>query len=440
MQRFSTAALVISLCIGCPLGATKVAPIHIPLESFVLDNGMRFILLERPDAVVTSAGWVVASGSAADPVDKQGLAHLLEHMMFKGTPRVDDFSTLYAEAGATGLDARTYEDFSLYFVTLPATKVELWFWLESDRLLEPVFRHLNQERKVVVEERRQRVESHPLGRFQEELFATFWAETPYAWLPLGRPDHLERVKDRDLKQHFAEIYAPHQLAAVLVGPHDLATVERLAKRYFERLASTSAKPTAAPLPRARHGDKRLQVRASRPQLQLLYPTVPHHHGDAAALTVTAALLNGLSGRLYRHLVLDRGSASAAYALHHALRRGGYFALTAEAPPGQDADSPLADLEAEVASLVAKPPPARELLKAQNQLRADLYRRLKDPAVLVQQLLIDAGLGDWRALNTGPARIAAVTADDVQRVARTYLDPDHRLIGICRVETTAREKR
>jgi predicted Zn-dependent peptidase len=147
----------------------------------------------------------------------------------------DELSRLYTEAGATGLNAFTMHDLTGYFVTVPANKLELWFWLESDRLAEPVFREFYAERAVVHEERRLRTESTPTGRFEELLDAVFWQSHPYGWPVVGWPSDLRSISKAEADRFFATYYAPNNLTAVLVGNFDRAAVERLARRYFGRL-------------------------------------------------------------------------------------------------------------------------------------------------------------------------------------------------------------
>jgi len=222
----------------------------LPVTEVRLENGFTLLLVPRPHATMVSAGWAARVGSADEAPGQTGRSHLVEHMLFKGSRTVGtrdpaaesallreqdeiweeirelekrpgsraqrrlaeltqrfrallektralaflgEFSFLYSEAGGDGLNARTLHDLTFYWATLPAEKLELWFWLESDRLLHPVFREFYKEKAVIAEERRQRVESQPTGEVDAELRADLWKGTPYAWPPLGHRADLERV-------------------------------------------------------------------------------------------------------------------------------------------------------------------------------------------------------------------------------------------------------
>jgi zinc protease len=166
-------------------------------------------------------------------------------------------------------------------------------------------------------------------------------------------------------------------------------------------------------------------------VHLLYRTVPFGHPDAAALEVLAGLLNGRTGRLHRALVLERGIAFSAFALSNPLRRAGQLSLTAEARGDSSHGELVAALEEELRRLAEEPIAADELTKVKNQITADAFRRLRQPAALMLQLLVYDALGDWRQIETGPARALAVTAADVQRVTRRYVLNGERTVGLFR---------
>ncbi len=413
-------------------------PAHLPrvaVEEITLSNGLRVLLVPRPESRMVSAGWVAKVGSVNEEPGRTGLTHLLEHLFFKGseTLAAGELGRLYTEAGARGLNALTLPDMTLYFVTLPAEKLELWFWLESDRLLAPVFRELESEKAVVAEERRLRIDSTPTGLLDQQLRARFWGDHPYGWPTLGWPEDVAATRGEDARRHFETHYRAGNVVAALVGKLDRAKVQALAERYFGRLPA-GRPPERLPFPSPAPAGAAEPFTADcecRSRLEVLYPTVPFGHHDSAALEVLAGLLNGRTGRLHRQLVLGQERASAASVLQTAMRQSGSFAVSAEAKGATTPAELLTAWDAELDRLRHEPIPVEELAKVKNQILADGYRRLRDPLALTLQLLMSEGFGDWRQVQRGPERAWAVQAADLARVIETYLRPERRTVGLYR---------
>jgi len=464
---------------------------RLPVEEFELANGMRFLLLERPAMPTIEAGWVVGSGAADDPEGSTGISHFIEHMMFKGTRSVGSheidrelttldrlakieealaepspsgrkaarrrseleseqaeleqqarnlsqlgaFSLEYSRLGATRLNANTAEDLTLYYVTLPAEVVELWFWLESDRLLQPVFREFKKEQQVVAEERRRRVDSTPTGAADLQFDTNFWRGTSYSKSPLGRPADVSQLRRAEVADFFAQQYRPAGLTAVLVGNFDPGRIKRLAQTYFGRLGSQAssaasvgqAAPTNWEPERSRQEALDLTCECP-PQVKIRYPTVPFSHPDQHALQLAAGLLNGRSGRLYRQLVLGQEIAFAAFAQQTPLRYAGSFTVTIEAKGGTSAEALLSAWDEEVARLSAEPPTEAELTRVKRRLATESLNQLKDPHLLMRRLLVYAGLGDWSQLADWTEHISTVRPEAVTDVAERYLNSERRLVG------------
>ncbi|HEX4952823.1 MAG TPA: pitrilysin family protein [Thermoanaerobaculia bacterium] len=413
---------------------------QVTVEELTLGNGLRVLLVPRPESRMVSAGWVAKVGSVDEGPGLTGLTHLLEHLFFKGTETLatGELARLYTEAGARGLNALTLPDMTLYFVTLPAEKLELWFWLESDRLLAPVFRELASEKSVVAEERRLRIDSTPTGLLDQQLRARFWGDHPYGWPTLGWPEDVAATREEDARRHFASHYRAGNVVLVLVGKLDRGAVQALSERYFGRLpAGRPPEPPDPDLVRPNLANSVQPAPAApftaacecRPQVQVLYPSVPFGHQDSAALEVLAGLMNGRTGRLYRRLVLGRELASTASVLQTAMRHAGSFTVSAEAKGATTPAELLAAWDAELERLRREPIPAEELAKVKNQILADGYRSLRDPLALTLRLLMSEGFGGWRETLRGPERAWAVQGADVVRVVDTYLRPERRTVGM-----------
>jgi predicted Zn-dependent peptidase len=343
----------------------------------------------------------------------------------------NEFDKVYTNAGASSMNAGTGEDYTIYFINVPANKLELWFWMESDRLRNPVFREFYSERDVVHEERRMRTDSTPTGKFEEQFNAQFWTSSPYAWPVVGWPSDLDGLTREEALSYFAMNYAPNNISACLVGDFDPAKAKELANRYFGRL-----KRNAQPQPPVRTreveqmAEKRMVAFAeTNPQVQIRYHSVADGHVNEPALLVLGALMSGRTGRLYKSLVLDQQIATGAAAGQNGMKWEGYFELNGVAKPGIAPEQVEQALYKEIEKLQKEKVDERELQKIKNQFAADNFRRLDSHFNLMMQILVSDNNRGWRSLNEDPKRIAAVTAEDIQRVANIYFKPENRAVAL-----------
>ncbi len=341
----------------------------------------------------------------------------------------DEFDRIYTEAGGTGMNAFTSHDNTVYFITVPQNRLELWFWMESERLLRPVFREFYTERDVVHEERRLRTESTPTGEFDEAFNAMFWQSHPYSWPVVGWPSDLQSYSLAQANEYYDTWYAPGNLTAALVGNFDIDEARSLAERYFGRLDPGATPPDVVTLEMEQNAEKRMIAECDcQPQVKMRHHTVPFRHRDMYALDVLAGLLNGRTGRLYRSMVLGSEIASSAGAFQDNRKFAGLFEFNAEARGDTTPAQLEAAIEAEIRKLQEEPIPAEELQKVKNQITAAAYERLENPLFLLIQLLVFDSLGDWEYLNTWSADALSVTEADVQRVAAQYLTPKNRSVA------------
>ena len=426
-------------------GAQDAADFRLPVEELVLGNGMRVLLAPRAGVGIVAAGWAVRAGSGDETAATAGVAHLVEHMLHHGSARVSasDYARHYTEAGAVGIDARTDRDLSAYFLRIPAERLELWFWLETDRLTHPALGGMERELQVIAEERRQRLESTPTGPVDEELQRLFWGDHPYAWPPAGSPSVLATLRPGEAEAFFATHYGAENLTAVLVGDFPPERARELARRYFGRLPARRPRATSprgdregdlaaaapAPAPPPPPGERTVdRACACPPQARVHYPTVEVGHADRAALDVLAGVLSGRSGRLHRALVLEGGLAFSAAARHDARRRAGVFVVELEARGETTPQQLVAAWDAELAKLLAAPPTAEELERVRNQVTTGAWRGLRQPLDFALRLMVADAQDGWRAIERWPAAVRAVDAAAVQRVAAQYLRADRRLVA------------
>jgi predicted Zn-dependent peptidase len=346
----------------------------------------------------------------------------------------EEFDRIYTKQGGSGLNAFTTYDMTGYFVTVPKNKLELWMWMESDRLKNPVFREFYAERDVVYEERRRSVESTPTGKLDEAFDEIFWHSSPYEWPIIGYPSDVAAITKRQADDYYALYYAPNNITGVLVGDFDPAEAVALAERYFGRIPrGKNPPPEVITSPPKWDYDVRFRGEAeTNPSVEIRWHTVAFQHKDFYPLEILAGILNGRTGRLDKVLVLpgDAVATSAdasAGGLLSPQKYAGAFTVEAEAKEGK----PLADVEkgllGEIEKLKTTPVPAEELQKVKNNVAAAALRHLSSNHFIMFQLLAYDGYGDWREMNEAPKKLAAVTAEDVQRVARKYLTAENQAV-------------
>ena len=486
----------------CMAGIHPVLAQEVPVIEHELENGLKILLVPRPGDPNISAGWIARVGSVYESPGITGVAHLFEHMMFKGTQTIgtsdigedleiidqldalkaelyveeaqllqahrlgeiedphdpdarsprhvelledfgrlierqqallikEDFSRVYTGQGASGMNAGTSYDYTIYFINVPANKLELWFWMEADRLLNPVFREFYSERNVVHEERRLRTDSTPIGKFQEQFDAMFWESSPYSWPVVGWPSDLEGMTREEALAFFDQYYAPNNLAAALVGDFDPEAAVALAERYFGRIPRGARPP---PEPRTREmpqlAEKRMVAYAeTNPQVVTRYHSVPDGHVDEPALVVLGQLLNGRTGRLYKSLVEGQEVATNASGGQSGFKFEGMFQLRGTAAQEHTPEEVEQALYAELELLKTEPVTDRELQKVKNQNAAGNFRDLQGNFQLLMNLLIRESNRGWETINTDPPLYEAVTAEDVMRVANTYFTAENRAVAI-----------
>ncbi len=489
--------LVAALVAAAPLLAQTV-----PVKEHTLSNGMRLLLVERHDKPTVATAWIVRAGSANEKPGMTGVAHLFEHMMFKGSKIIgtkdikrdleinaaqdriqaeirreetllrkkelageiadmrdpkarsaqhqklvedmeklvkeqqdllvkDEFSKIYTQAGGSGLNAFTYQDATCYINTVPANRLELWAWMESERLYQPVFREFYKERDVVGEERRLRTDSTPTGKFEETFEAMVWMAHPYHWPVIGWPSDVSSLTREQANEFFATYYAPNNLTTVLVGDFKADEAIALCERYFGRIpANPRGVPEIVTLEPKQLAEKRMFAEAeTTPAVKVVYKAVAAGHRDNNPLEVLASVLNGRSGRLYKSLVEQQKVATQVRASMQGMKYGGTFTVNGTAAAEHKPEEVEQAIYRELEKIQKDGVTAQELRKAKNQAQADSFRRLEDNLGLTVQLAIADATDGYKAFLEDPAKTEAVTLADVQRVAKDFLAKENRSVAI-----------
>lgn len=343
----------------------------------------------------------------------------------------DQLDQIYTSNGGENLNAGTSEDWTAYVVRIPANRVELWAWLESDRLSNPVFREFYSERDVVHEERRMRTESTPLGKFDEAFNTVFWEASPYNWPVVGWASDIPSYTKAQADEYFATYYAPNNLTGVLVGDFKVAEVKPVLERYFGRIPrGKSDPPPVVTIEPKQVAEKRFHAEAeTSPTVRIWWKGLPFVHRDRTVVDMLTDILAGRTGRLYKGLVLGRQIANSVQATEDYRKYAGIIEVEAVVKDGRDPAAVEQSIYEEIEKLKHEPIPAEELQKVKNQGKASAYRAIASPFSILFQLLVYDGLGDWKYINNYADEVEAVTAADVQRVAKEYLSKENRTVGI-----------
>ncbi|MCB1777237.1 MAG: insulinase family protein [Candidatus Competibacteraceae bacterium] len=430
-------ALVLWCAIANPIVVLAAAPVH----EFTLNNGMKILVREDHRApVVVSQVWYKI-GSSYEPSGLTGISHLLEHLMFKGTPDVPggEFSRLIAANGGDE-NAFTSHDYTAYFQTLEKERLELSFRLEADRmrhlLLKP--EDVAKEAQVVAEERRLRTEDQPEALTYERFQAAAYVTSPYRNPVIGWMQDLQAIRPDDLKRWYQQWYAPNNATLVVVGDVDPAQVRQLAEKHFGPLPPSDLQPPkpAAEIPQL--GERRITVKtpAEVPYVVMGYkaPTLKTaaEEWEPYALDVLDGVLDGgNSGRISRNLI--RGSQVAAAAgtgYSPTDRLEGLFVLAGNPAPGRSNAELEQALRGQIAKLRDELISPDELSRVITQVvAADVYQQ---DSLFYQGMrlgiLETVGLG-WRKLDDYVQRIQAVTPEQVREVARKYLIDDQLTVAM-----------
>jgi predicted Zn-dependent peptidase len=343
----------------------------------------------------------------------------------------NEFDLVLTRNGGTGMNAFTAEDMTFYFESVPANKLELWFWMESDRLKNRVFREFYSERDVVYEERRRSVESTPTGKFEVSFDAEFWDSSPYSWPVIGWPSDVAAITKAQADEYYALYYAPQNLTAILVGDFDPAAALAMAEKY---LGSIPAGPRPAPemITTETHqlAEKRFYGEAeTNPAITMRWHTVALIHKDVPALEVLAQALSSNTGRLYRNLVLDKKLATSASASNDNRKYEGLFEIRAEAKEGHTPEELQTAIDAELDRLKATPIGDEELQSVKNRYLAGAYRQLTSNFSVMIRYGVADGTANWRMADQVDDAVQKVTAADVQKVAQTYSTKENRAVAI-----------
>jgi len=493
--------LILALAAAVVAVFALAGDVTLDVKEHVLGNGMKILMIPKPGVPRVVCHIYFKVGSINERPGITGSAHVHEHLMFKGTEVMgvtdyaaeskvdaeidrlmgliyrerfwkengdaamiaawqkqvdelvqaqkayiikDDLWTQYMKNGGTGLNASTSQETTGYYVTLPSNKVELQMLMESDRMMNAIFREFYSEKDVIMEERRLS-ENRPGFFFSEQVQAAFYTASPYHWGVIGWMDDLKKVTKQDLIDFHDTYYVPNNAVAIYVGDFDPKEIVAMAEKYFGRIPKgPDLEPIRTGVP-TQDCEKRFYGEGPAPtSLQMMFHTPPDGHPDTQALSVLAGTLGsgggggfrggrggGGSGRLYKTLVRDKQLAVSASASSRAQWYVGAFQFSAT--PRLDKGVKPEDLEKEIWAEIDKVKKdgltEEELQKAKNRSEAMFVRSLDSSAGLASRVGRADLMRGWRSILTDLEDLQKVTNDDIKRVAAKYFVKDNSLTAI-----------
>ncbi len=459
------------------------AEIHV--DKTVLDNGLKILFYQNSQAPTIACRLFFTTGSVHERPGNTGVAHMLEHMLFKGTNKVgvtdsvldakyisaidslfelkeaarrqsdsvqqkqyqslmdsllteqrklfikDELWSAYLKAGGTGLNAFTSDLMTAYFVTLPKNKLELFLWLEADRMQHAVLREFYPERDVVMEERRMRYEDSPLGRYWESLYGMIYEAHPFRLPTIGYMSDISRYTRKLAEDHYRDYYKPNNAILVLAGDFEKAPTLALIKKYFANIPKGKELGEVVTREPEQVGEKRLTVRKNdaKPRLDFFFLTPPIPEPDVYALDILEGAFSGKSGRLYRRLVTKEKIALSAGAGNRVDKYHSTFHIGVELGSDPQSDSVETVVWDELNRLKTELLSERELSRVKNQVTARNLRKLQDMEHMATELAFLEMWGTWEFVNLFPQRVQAVTAEQVQEVVKKYFHKKRATVGV-----------
>ncbi len=421
---------------------TPPARLSTPVESFRLANGMDVVVVpDRRAPVVTHMVWY-RNGSADDPAGKSGIAHFLEHLMFKGTAKwpAGEFSRIVAGYGGQE-NAFTSFDYTAYFQRVPKEHLRAMMDYEADRMTGLAFDEsvVGPERDVVLEERRMRVDADPAAQLGEEFSAALFVHHPYGTPIIGWEHEIEALNRDDAFAYYQRFYTPENAILVVAGDTDAAEVRGLAEATYGQITARGATPVrkrpAEPEPRASRRVTLADPRVHQPSLRRAWLTPTYLSGDrdeVFALELAAEILGGgTTSRLYRRLCAAQELASGAsgYFMGSMVDRSA-FQVSASPRPGVAMAALEAGLDAALATFLSEGPSEIELARARTRLVAETIFARDSQSSLARIFGASLAVGETvEDVLAWPERIEAVTREAVTEAARRYLRPDRSVTGL-----------
>ena len=456
-----------------------------------LENGLTAIICERPEAPVFSFFTHVDAGSVQDPMGKTGLAHMFEHMAFKGTDKIgtkdyaqeklglekveqayaaylrerdkpiardeqklkqlekawqdaiadaqkyvkpNEFSQILDSNGVEGMNASTNEDETSYYYSLPSNRLELWAYMESERFLHPVMREFYKERNVVIEERRMRTDSNPIGRLLEQFVTAAYSAHPYHRPTIGWISDLNSFSATDAQSFFHQYYIPSNMVVTVVGDVKASEAMPIIEKYFGSIPSQERPDERTTTEPPQNSERRVLLQEMSQPIYLEGYHRPDYRSkdDAVYDAISDLLSSGRTSRLYRALVRDKkiASDSAGFTGMPGNKYPHLFAFYAIPLPGHKPEEMPEAIHVAIERMKNEDISDDELKMIKTRSKANLIRSLdSNPGLALQLAIYQSRYDDWRELFYTVDRIDKVTKADIRRIAGQTFTATNRTVGI-----------
>jgi zinc protease len=399
----------------------------IKYDRFLLSNGLRVLVHEDASTPMVVVNVLYDIGARDEDPKRTGFAHLFEHLMFGGSVNIEDFETPLQLAGGEN-NAYTTNDFTNYYIQLPAENIETAFWLESDRMLSLAFseKSLEVQRKVVMEEFKEHYINKPYGDVWFKLRELVYQKHPYRWMTIGSElSHIEQAKLEDVERFFFKYYRPANAILVVAGKTTAQQVRELAEKWFGDIPAGEKYVRALPQEPVQKEARKMELKADVP-LDALYKCYPMaartEPGYYVADLITEVLGGGASSRLHQALVKEKKLFSHIECYHTGSVDPGLVVFEGKLIKGVSMEAADAAVEAELARMMAKPITEKELAKVKNKTESAIV--FEDMSVMnrANSLAIYELLGDVEMMNTELDKYRAVTAAEMLETSRRIFDP------------------
>ncbi len=452
-------------------------------------NGLKLLMIERHTSPTVAPYILFKAGSVDESDDARGIAHMLEHMLFKGTKTIgtidyekekvvlaeidkigdaldmerakgaradaakiteleealkaqqeiakewvvsSEYTEIYTQHGSTGFNAGTSVDYTIYTVELPSNKLELWAMLESDRLKNAVLRQFYVEREAVKEERRMAVDTRPGGKLYEQFIAASFTAHPYGMPIIGWPSDIAMLNRKKAEEFFRIHYAPNNSVMVIVGDIDVQKTIKLIEKYFGDIPSQPLPDEVTVQEPTQEGERRIEVEFdAEPQMMIGFhkPTIPHFD-DYVLDMISAILSDGRTSRFYKNIV-EEGIAVSADSIngYPGARYDNLFVVSATPRSPNTTVEVEEAIYAQLEKLKTEPVAEKEFKRILKQIDAGFIRDLSSNAGMANQLAFYEGIaGDWRYILNWRKKMYEITPDDIMRVAQTYFKKSNRTVA------------
>ncbi|MDX2067727.1 MAG: pitrilysin family protein [Haliscomenobacter sp.] len=407
----------------------------VKFERYTLSNGLKVILHEDHSTPIVVVSVMYHVGSKNENPERTGFAHFFEHLLFEGSENVGrgEFDKYMSGAGAYN-NANTSQDRTYYYEILPSNQVPLALWLESERMLHAKVetKGVETQRQVVKEERRQRIDNQPYGRFQEEMATRLFKVHPYRWTTIGSMEHLDRATEADYVNFYKDFYVPNNSVLTIAGDFSPAAIKPMIQKYFGTIPQSIKpvyRPTVVEPPLGNEIRDTVYDRVQLPGILMAYRIPAQNDPDYYALDMLNRLLSGgQSSRIYKSVVDEQELAVSAGSFSFSLEHPGATIIYGIANLGIETSKVEAALNAEIEKVKNELVPELEFQKLRNQLEVDLVDQNSTLEGIAENLCtFEIMYGDANLINTDINRYLKVTRQDLQRVAQKYLNNNNRVV-------------